>query len=150
MKKDTFKRRNGVKYLHAMVRVLDLEQSLDFFVNKLGLKEIRRKDIPAGKFTLVFLATEEGGPEIELTYNWDQKEEYTGGKNFGHLAFQVDDIYQKCADLQKKGVTILRPPRDGYMAFIRSPDGISVELLQRGERLSPQEPWQSQKNCGEW
>ena len=139
-----------MKYLHAMVRVLDLEKSLDFFVNKLELKEIRRKDVPAGKFTLVFLATEEGGPEIELTHNWDQTEAYTEGKNFGHLAFQVENIYEKCQRLQEKGVTILRPPRDGYMAFIRSPDGISVELLQKGKPLGPKEPWQSQKNVGQW
>lgn len=139
-----------MKYLHAMVRVLDLEKSLDFFVNKLELKEIRRKDVPAGKFTLVFLATEEGGPEIELTHNWDQEEAYTEGRNFGHLAFQVENIYEKCQRLQEKGVTILRPPRDGYMAFIRSPDGISVELLQKGKRLEPKEPWQSQKNVGQW
>ena len=139
-----------MKYLHAMVRVLDLERSLDFFVNKLELKEIRRKDVPAGKFTLVFLATEEGGPEIELTHNWDQEEAYTEGRNFGHLAFQVENIYEKCQRLQEKGVTILRPPRDGYMAFIRSPDGISVELLQKGKRLEPKEPWQSQKNVGQW
>jgi len=139
-----------VKYLHAMVRVLNLEKSLDFFVNKLELKEVRRKDVPAGKFTLVFLATEEGGPEIELTHNWDQEEAYTEGRNFGHLAFQVENIYEKCQRLQEKGVTILRPPRDGYMAFIRSPDGISVELLQKGKPLEPKEPWQSQKNVGQW
>ena len=139
-----------MKYLHAMVRVLNLEKSLDFFVNKLELKEVRRKDVPAGKFTLVFLATEEGGPEIELTHNWDQEEAYTEGRNFGHLAFQVENIYEKCQRLQEKGVTILRPPRDGYMAFIRSPDGISVELLQKGKPLEPKEPWQSQKNVGQW
>ena len=139
-----------MKYLHAMVRVLDLEKSLDFFVNKLELKEIRRKDVPAGKFTLVFLATEEGGPEIELTHNWEEEEAYTEGRNFGHLAFQVENIYEKCQRLKEKGVTILRPPRDGYMAFIRSPDGISVELLQKGKRLEPKEPWQSQKNVGQW
>ena len=139
-----------MKYLHAMVRVLNLEKSLDFFVNKLELKEVRRKDVPAGKFTLVFLATEEGGPEIELTHNWDQEEAYTEGRNFGHLAFQVENIYEKCQRLQEKGVTILRPPRDGYMAFIRSPDGISVELLQKGKPLEPKDPWQSQKNVGQW
>ena len=139
-----------MKYLHAMVRVLDLEKTIDFFVNKLELKEVRRKDVPAGKFTLVFLATEEGGPEIELTYNWDQEEAYTEGRNFGHLAFQVENIYEKCQRLQEKGVTILRPPRDGYMAFVRSPDGISVELLQKGKPLERKEPWQSQKNVGEW
>lgn len=139
-----------MKYLHAMIRVLDLEKALDFFINKLGLVEIRRKDHEKGRFTLVFLATAPGEPEIELTHNWDQKDSYSGGRNFGHLAFAVENIYQTCERLQSKGVKILRPPRDGHMAFIRSPDQISIEILQRGERLAPQEPWVSMPNSGEW
>lgn len=139
-----------MKYLHTMIRVLDLEKTLDFFVNKLGLEEVGRDDYPEGKFTLVFLASEKGGTEIELTYNWDQKDPYEGGRNFGHLAFEVENIYETCKMLQENGVTILRPPRDGNMAFIRSPDGISVELLQKGEPLDLQEPWLSQKSVGEW
>ncbi len=139
-----------MKFLHAMIRVLDLDKSLKFFINDLGLKEVRRKEVPQGKFTLVFLATEEGGPEIELTYNWDEKDPYSVGRSFGHLAFQVEDIYQKCEDLQNKGVTILRPPRDGYMAFIKSPDGISVELLQKGQPQPVKEPWKSQPSVGSW
>ena len=139
-----------MKFLHAMIRVLDLDKSLKFFINDLGLKEVRRKEVPQGKFTLVFLATEEGGPEIELTYNWDEKDPYSVGRSFGHLAFQVEDIYQKCEELQNKGVTILRPPRDGYMAFIKSPDGISVELLQKGQPLPAKEPWKSQSSVGSW
>lgn len=133
-----------------MLRVKDLDRALDFYVGKLGLKEIRRKEVPQGKFTLVFLATAPGEPEIELTYNWDQKEEYSEGRNFGHLAFLVDDIYATCDNLQKSGVTINRPPRDGYMAFIRSPDGQSVELLQKGEALPPQAPWNDMQNTGAW
>ena len=124
-----------MKYLHTMIRVKDLDRALDFFVNKLGLIETRRHEVPQGKFTLVFLATEDGAPEVELTYNWEQEEEYTFGRNFGHLAYAVDNINQKCADLMEKGVEILRPPRDGRMAFIKSPDNISIELLQKGERL---------------
>jgi len=139
-----------MKFLHTMVRVLDVEASLDFYVNKLGLIETRRKDVPAGKFTLIFLATEHGAPEIELTYNWDSTEEYTGGRNFGHLAFEVDDIYALCEKLQASGVVINRPPRCGHMAFVKSPDGISIELLQKGERLPPQEPWLSMDNTGTW
>ncbi|MEC7181596.1 MAG: VOC family protein [Bdellovibrionota bacterium] len=139
-----------MKFLHAMIRVLDLDKSLKFFINDLGLKEVRRKEVSQGKFTLVFLATEEGGPEIELTYNWDEKDPYSVGRSFGHLAFQVEDIYQKCEDLQHKGVTILRPPRDGYMAFIKSPDGISVELLQKGQPQPVKEPWKSQPSVGSW
>tara|TARA_Y100001954_G_scaffold54204_1_gene58061 strand:+ start:7475 stop:7894 length:420 start_codon:yes stop_codon:yes gene_type:complete len=139
-----------MKFLHAMIRVLDLDKSLKFFINDLGLKEVRRKEVPQGKFTLVFLATEEGGPEIELTYNWDEKDPYSVGRSFGHLAFQVEDIYQKCEDLQNKGVKILRPPRDGYMAFIKSPDGISVELLQKGRPQPVKEPWKSQPSVGSW
>ncbi|MEO1227421.1 MAG: VOC family protein [Myxococcota bacterium] len=139
-----------MKFLHTMVRVRDLDAALDFFVDKLGLQEIRRKEVESGRFTLVFLATAPGEPEIELTYNWDQAEPYPGGRNFGHLAFAVDDIYGLCRRLQEGGVTILRPPRDGRMAFVRSPDQISVELLQRGEAQPPAEPWVSMANTGEW
>lgn len=139
-----------MKFLHTMIRVKDLDRALDFFVNKLGLIETRRKDVEAGRFTLVFLATAHGESEIELTYNWDQKEEYTFGRNFGHLAFSVPDIYETCERLQRQGVEILRPPRDGYMAFIKSPDNISIELLQQGGALSPQEPWESMENKGSW
>ena len=133
-----------------MIRVQNLESALDFFINKMGLMEIRRKEVPEGRFTLVFLATEKAGPSLELTYNWDQKEPYTSGRNFGHVAYSVKDIYQYCEDLQKKGIRILRPPRDGKMAFIRSPDQISVELLQEGDPLPPEEPWLSMPNEGEW
>jgi len=139
-----------MKYLHTMIRVKDLDRALDFFVNKLGLVETRRHEVPEGKFTLVFLATAEGQPEVELTYNWGQEEEYTFGRNFGHLAYAVDDIHQKCNDLLENGVEILRPPRDGRMAFIKSPDNISVELLQKGEALTPCEPWISMENKGSW
>jgi lactoylglutathione lyase len=133
-----------------MVRVTDLEKSLNFYCNALGLKEIRRKDVPAGRFTLVFLgAPENPESQIELTYNWDP-EQYTGGRNFGHLAYSVDNIYESCQRLMDSGVTINRPPRDGYMAFVRSPDNISIELLQKGEPLSPQEPWSSMTNQGAW
>jgi lactoylglutathione lyase len=132
-----------MRYLHTMIRVLDLDAALDFFVNKLGLVETRRKDSEGGRYTLVFLATEPGAPELELTHNWDQTEAYGGGRNFGHLAYEVDDIYAVCQRLMDGGVTILRPPRDGRMAFVRSPDQISVELLQRGEALPPAEPWAS-------
>lgn len=139
-----------MKYLHTMVRVTDLEQSLDFYCNKLGLKETRRMENQAGRFTLVYLAADETpDAEVELTYNWDP-EVYTGGRNFGHLAFQVDDIYAVCQSLMDKGVTINRPPRDGYMAFIRSPDNISIELLQKGGALPRQEPWVSMPNTGSW
>lgn len=139
-----------MRYLHAMVRVFDLEKSLDFYVNKLGLKEIRRSEYEQGRFTLIFLATAPNEPMIELTYNWDQQTPYSGGRNFGHLAFEVDNIYSYCERLQRLGVTILRPPRDGRMAFIRSPDDISIEILQRGQALEPQEPWILMKNSGEW
>jgi lactoylglutathione lyase len=138
-----------VKYLHTMLRVLDLDRTLAFF-GVLGLREIRRKEVAAGRFTLVFLATAPGEPEVELTYNWDQKDPYGGGRNFGHLAYEVDDIYAACERLQKSGVTILRPPRDGHMAFVRSPDEVSIELLQRGEPLAPKEPWASMQNTGTW
>lgn len=139
-----------MKYLHTMIRVQNLESALDFFINKLGMIEVRRRDAPEGRFTLVFLATGPGESTIELTYNWDQEEPYTVGRNFGHLAYSVENIYQLCEELQKKGVTILRPPRDGKMAFIRSPDQISVELLQEGDPLPPQEPWLSMPSQGEW
>ena len=139
-----------MKFLHSMIRVLDLEKSLDFYVNKLGLKETRRNEYPNGKFTLVYLATEPGEPEVELTYNWDEKESYSDGRNFGHLAFSVDDINEKCLSLMNAGVTILRPPRDGYMAFIKCPDGISVELLQAGAAIEPVEPFISMENTGSW
>ena len=139
-----------MKFLHTMIRVLDLDLALNFFIDKLGLIEIRRVEVPQGKFTLVFLATGENEPAIELTYNWEQKEPYSGGRNFGHVAFSVDNIYEYCEKLQSKGVEILRPPRDGHMAFIRSPDQISIEILQEGKALEPREPWLSMKNRGEW
>lgn len=138
-----------MQYLHTMIRVLDLEQSLAFF-RLLGLQEVRRKEVPAGKFTLVFLATAEGGPELELTWNWERREPYSVGRNFGHIAYRVEDIYAKCRELQEGGVTILRPPRDGHMAFVRSPDQVSIELLQAGAPLPPEEPWASMPNQGEW
>ena len=139
-----------MKYLHTMIRVQNLESALDFFINKLGMIEVRRREAPEGRFTLVFLSTGPGESTIELTYNWDQEEPYTVGRNFGHLAYSVENIYQLCEELQNKGVTILRPPRDGKMAFIRSPDQISVELLQEGDPLPPQEPWLSMPSQGEW
>ena len=146
-----------MQYLHTMVRVKDLDASLDFYCNKLGLTEVRRMENEKGRFTLVFLAAPEDvaqakesqAPLVELTYNWDP-EEYKGGRNFGHLAYQVDDIYATCQRLQDGGVTINRPPRDGHMAFVRSPDGISIELLQKGESLPPKEPWASMQNTGSW
>ena len=146
-----------MRYLHTMIRVSDLDASLDFFCDKLGLVEQRRHDSDVGRYTLVFLAAPEdrgraisdASPLLELTYNWDRGE-YTGGRNFGHLAFETRDIYKLCRDLMDAGVTINRPPRDGHMAFIRSPDGISVELLQKGEALEPKEPWASMKNTGTW
>ncbi len=139
-----------MKYLHTMIRVRDLDAALDFFVHKLGLVETSRKDVPKGRFTLVFLATEPGAPEVELTHNWDNEEPYSGGRNFGHLAYRVDNIYETCARLHAAGVTINRPPRDGHMAFVRSPDGISIELLQKGDSLPPAEPWSSMENTGSW
>lgn len=139
-----------MRYLHTMVRVADLDASLDFYCNKLGLKEVGRKEVEAGRFTLVFLAPEgQEDAQVELTYNWDP-EKYDGGRNFGHLAYEVDDIYALCQHLQDNGVTINRPPRDGRMAFVRSPDNISIELLQKGEALPKQEPWASMENTGEW
>jgi lactoylglutathione lyase len=141
-----------MRYLHTMLRVRDLSAALDFFVSKVGLRELRREDNEGGRFTLVFLGTgaEGDAAEIELTYNWDQTEPYPTGRFFGHLAFQVDDIYATCARLRDAGVAILRPPRDGHMAFIKSPDGQSVELLQRGPALPRQEPWASMPSQGSW
>jgi lactoylglutathione lyase len=141
-----------MRFLHTMLRVRDLDAALDFYVRKLGLRETRRTTNDAGRFTLVFLATgAEGDPaEIELTYNWDHKEPYATGRFFGHLAFQVEDIYEVCDKLRSSGVAILRPPRDGRMAFIKSPDGHSVELLQKGSALPPREPWATMASQGEW
>jgi lactoylglutathione lyase len=141
-----------MRYLHTMLRVRDLDAALDFFVDKLGLRELRRRASEKGRFTLVFLGTgAEGDPaEIELTHNWDQQEPYPTGRFFGHLAFQVDDIYAACERLRERGIPVLRPPRDGHMAFVKSPDGHSIELLQRGESLPPREPWSSMPNQGEW
>jgi len=139
-----------MKYLHSMVRVRDLDKSLHFYGELLGLREVRRRESEKGRFTLVFMAAPDDDEAfLELTYNWDP-EDYGSARNFGHLAFQVDDIYQMCARLQDAGVTINRPPRDGYMAFVRSPDLISIELLQKGEALQPQEPWASMPNAGVW
>lgn len=146
-----------MRYLHTMIRVSDLTESLDFFCNKLGLLESRRFDSEAGRFTLVYLhapldeqqARKMNAPEIELTFNWDP-EVYTGGRNFGHLAFEVDNIYETCQKLMDAGVLINRPPRDGHMAFVRSPDNISIEFLQKGEPLAPEEPWVSMANTGNW
>jgi lactoylglutathione lyase len=139
-----------MRYLHTMIRVLDLDASLNFFCNLLGLQETRRRDSEGGRYTLVFLATAQGEPEIELTHNWDQEDAYGGGRNFGHLAYAVDNIYETCQRLADGGVVINRPPRDGRMAFVRSPDGISVELLQAGDALEPAEPWLSMANEGSW
>jgi len=146
-----------MQYLHTMVRIGDVYASLDFYCNKLGLKEVRRHESEGGRYTLIFLAAPEdvdrakqdAAPLLELTYNWDP-EEYTGGRNFGHLAFRVDDIYATCQRLMDGGVTINRPPRDGRMAFVRSPDAISIELLQKGDALPPAEPWASMPNTGSW
>jgi len=146
-----------MRYLHTMVRVKDLEKSLNFYGSVFGLEEVRRIENEKGRFTLVFLAAPEDvaaardnkAPCLELTYNWDA-EDYTGGRNFGHLAYEVDDIYEICAKLQASGVTINRPPRDGHMAFVRSPDGISIEILQKGASLAPAEPWISMENTGAW
>lgn len=146
-----------MQFLHTMVRVKNLEASLDFYCNHLGLVQVKRDDYEAGRFSLIFLAAagdaeqakQNSRPTLELTYNWDE-ESYEGGRNFGHLAYEVEDIYAKCAELQAAGIVINRPPRDGYMAFIRSPDGISIELLQKGERKPAQEPWASMENIGEW
>jgi lactoylglutathione lyase len=138
-----------MRYLHTMIRVLDIDAAVHFFA-LLGLKETRRRDSERGRFTLVFLSAGPGEPELELTHNWDQSDPYTGGRNFGHVAYEVDDIYALCEHLAANGVTILRPPRDGRMAFVRSPDQISVELLQRGEPMPIKEPWASMPSQGEW
>ncbi|MEP4769804.1 MAG: VOC family protein [Roseibium sp.] len=146
-----------MRYLHTMVRVTDLDESLDFYCNKMGMTEVRRHENEKGRFTLIFLAGSDdveagkssSAPFVELTYNWDP-EEYTGGRNFGHLAYEVDNIYEYCESLQNKGVIINRPPREGRMAFVRSPDNISIELLQKGEALEIKEPWASMPNVGEW
>ena len=146
-----------MEYLHTMVRISNVEESLNFYCNLLGMTEVRRKESEKGRFTLIFLAADgdkvraesEKSPLLELTYNWDP-EEYTGGRNFGHLAFRVENIYETCQKLADGGVTINRPPRDGYMAFVKSPDGISVELLQKGDPLPPQEPWESMASTGSW
>jgi len=146
-----------MQYLHTMIRVSNLDDTLHFFCDLLGMQEISRKSSDKGRFTLIFLAAPDDeervkadrAPSLELTYNWDP-EEYSGGRNFGHLAYRVDDIYQLCEHLQAGGVTINRPPRDGYMAFVRSPDGISIELLQKGEALAPREPWATMENSGSW
>src|SRR3954469_5277501 len=145
-------RLRSMRYLHTMLRVRDLPAALDFFVTKLGLRELRRQESEAARFTLVFLGSgaEGDGAEIELTYNWDQTEPYPSGRFFGHLAYQVDDIYSTCARLRDAGVAILRPPRDGRMAFVKSPDGHSVELLQRGAALEKREPWAAMASQGEW
>ena len=146
-----------MQYLHTMIRISDINASLSFFCDGLGLSEVRRYDSESGRFTLIFLAATDDmetartqkAPLIELTYNWDP-EDYTGGRNFGHLAYRVDDIYALCTRLQDLGITIHRPPRDGHMAFIKSPDGISIELLQSGDALPPSEPWLSMPNTGPW
>ncbi len=151
-----------MEYLHTMVRIRDIDESLDFFCNKLGMVETHRMENEGGRFTLIFLAANDDeakakgtkSPLLELTYNWPDEngkaEDYTGGRNFGHLAYRVDNIYETCQTLMDSGVTINRPPRDGHMAFIRTPDGISIELLQKGEHLAPQEPWASMQNTGSW
>lgn len=139
-----------MKYLHTMVRVKDLDASLDFYCTSLGLKEVNRKEVEAGRFTLIFLAPEgQEDAQVELTFNWDP-EDYPDGRNFGHLAYEVDDIYAACQHMMDRGVIINRPPRDGRMAFVRSPDNISVELLQKGDALTPAEPWASMENTGKW
>ena len=139
-----------MKYLHTMVRVTNVEDSLRFYCEGLGLEEVRRTENEKGRFTLIFLrAPGDAGGEVELTYNWDA-ETYSGGRNFGHLAYEVDNIYDFCQNLKDKGVVINRPPRDGRMAFVKSPDGISIEILQKGEKLAPQEPWASMENTGSW
>jgi lactoylglutathione lyase len=141
-----------MRYLHTMVRVRDLDAALRFFCTGLGLRELRRRDSDAGRYTLVFLGTDPAtdAPQIELTHNWDQADAYTVGRNFGHVAYEVDDVYATCQHLVDLGYVISRPPRDGRMAFVRSPDQISVELLQRGDALPPREPWASMPNTGEW
>jgi len=147
-----------MRYVHTMVRITDIDESLDFWVNKFGLEEVRRTEVPEGKFTLIFLAApadkasaiETRAPELELTYNWDSDEKLETGRAWGHLAYRVDDIYATCQKLMDAGVTINRPPRDGWMAFVKSPDNISIELLQEGDAQAPQEPWVSMENTGSW
>lgn len=139
-----------MRYLHAMIRVLDPEKSLHFYQDLLGFKQVRRYDSEQGRFSLIYLEAQPGDPPIELTYNWDQTEPYDMGRYFGHLAFEVDDIYETCQRLQDNGVTILRPPRDGRMAFVKDPDGISLEFLQKGSALPVQEPWASMPSTGSW
>ena len=140
-----------MKYLHSMIRVSDLAETVDFFVEKLGFVEHSRREVEAGRFTLVFLhAPGDESAQVELTYNWDETSAYSEGRNFGHLAYSVENIYEYCQKLMNQGVTINRPPRDGYMAFIRTPDNISIELLQQGDALPIQEPWESMENIGEW
>lgn len=147
-----------MRYLHTMIRVTDLEQSLDFWCNKMGLVEVDRKEVPAGKFTLVFLAASKdqsdaeknGAPTLELTYNWESSETYATGRSWGHVAYTVDNIYEYCQNLMDQGVVINRPPREGRMAFVKSPDNVSIELLQEGEALPIQEPWASMENIGSW
>lgn len=147
-----------MRFVHTMVRVTDIEESLDFYVTKMGMVEIRRKDVPAGKFTLIFLAAPSDentahasrAPELELTYNWESDEVYKTGRSWGHLAYRVENIYETCANLMDKGVVINRPPRDGAMAFIKSPDNVSIELIQEGDPLPLQEPWSSMQNTGDW
>ncbi|GHA60625.1 lactoylglutathione lyase [Amylibacter ulvae] len=147
-----------MRYVHTMVRVSDLDESLDFWINKFGLTETRRKEVPAGKFTLIFLAApadettsrETAAPELELTYNWDSDEKLETGRSWGHLAYRVDNIYETCQRLADAGVVINRPPRDGYMAFVKSPDNISIELIQEGDALPAAEPWASMENIGDW
>jgi len=138
-----------MKFLHSMVRIRDIQASLDFYCGGLGLHEVRRVEVPQGRFTLIFLAAGDDEAQLELTWNWDAQE-YPEGRNFGHLAYEVEDIYRVCSHLQQRGVPINRPPRDGHMAFVRSPDGISVELLQHGAALDPEEPWLSMPNTGYW
>ena len=147
-----------MRYAHTMIRITDVDESLDFWCNKMGMQEVRRTEVPEGKFTLIFLApphdvpgaTENRSPELELTYNWDSDEDYKTGRAWGHLAYRVDDIYAICQSLMDKGVTINRPPRDGKMAFVKSPDNISIELIQDGDPLPKQEPWASMENTGDW
>lgn len=147
-----------MRYAHTMIRITNIEQSLDFWCDKMGLEEVRRTEVPEGKFTLIFLAPpadvpnarEKRAPELELTYNWGSDEVYTTGRAWGHLAYRVDDIYAICQRLMDKGVTINRPPRDGKMAFVKSPDNISIELIQDGDALAPAEPWASMENTGDW
>jgi len=147
-----------MRFLHTMIRVTDVDESLDFWCNKMGLKEVRRFESEAGQFTLIFLAADKDldtssksrSPELELTYNWNSDEVYETGRSWGHVAYKVDNIYETCQRLMDAGVTINRPPRDGYMAFVKSPDNVSIELLQEGDPLAPQEPWASMPNTGSW